>query len=56
MIIVKEVPKSRMKTNLHQNRIRATIYCPRAMTKKQILLRIRTSNLELAKLRAKWKL
>ena len=45
-----------MKISPHQYRIRATIYHPRAMAKKQILLRIRTLNLGSAKLRAKWKL
>ena len=32
------------------------VHCPKAMTKKQILLRTRTSNLGMAKSRAKWKL
>ena len=45
-----------MKISPHQNRIKATIYHPKAMTKKQSLLRTRTSNLGLAKSKAKWKL
>ena len=56
MIIVKEVHKLKMKTNPHQDKIKATMYHPRLMTKKQILLRTRTLNLGLAKSRAKWKL
>ena len=56
MVIVKEVPEPRMKINPHQDKIRATTYRPKAMTKKLILLRIRAPNLGMAKLIAKWKL
>jgi len=55
-VIVKEILELRMKISPHQNRIRATIYCPKVMTKKQILVKTRTLNLGLAKSRAKWKL
>ena len=56
MVIVKGVPKLRMKINLHQYRNRVTMYRPRAMIVKLIFLRIRTSNLGSTKSRAKWKL
>ena len=55
-VVVKEVPKPRMKISHHQYRIWATIYRYRTMTKKQILLRIRLSNPGMAKSRAKGKL
>ena len=56
MVIFREVSELRMKISPHQDKIRAIIYCPKVVTKKQILLRIRPSNLGMAKSRAKWKL
>ena len=56
MVPVRVVLELRMKVSPHQDRIRTTMYRPKAMTKRQILLRIRTPNLGLAKSRAKWKL
>ena len=55
LVIAKEVPKPRMEISLHQYRSKATMYCPRAVTKRWILQGIRLSNPGTAKSRAKWK-
>ena len=55
-VIAKEVPKLRMEISLCHYRSRATMYHPRAATKRQILQRTRTPNQGMAKSRAKWKL
>ena len=56
LVIAKEVPKLRMEISLHHSRSRATMYHPKAATKREILQRSRTPNPGMAKSRAKWKL
>ena len=49
-------PQTENENSLHRYKMRAIMYYPRAITRKQIFLRIRTPCLGMAKSRAKRKL
>ena len=55
MFFQQEVLKPRIKISLRPYKSRATMYCPRAVTKRWILQGIKLSNLGTAKSRAMWK-